>query len=177
MWTDVEDVYPLVSSCEQHVYTCSKRPSTALAQYCIFIPYKQTLPNMDNMLRLMQVCVSCARTHTHTHPSINTSIRGMQSAWCIIQWPPVGGFSQCCYHNVCAQILLQLSIRIFNEKVPHSRTQSVHAHAFSMDTQGTEKSVSAAPEIRFIVSPEKSQRMTVNTLSWSYSLTNTAGKN
>lgn len=32
----------------------------------------------------------------------------MQSAWCIIQWPQVGGFSQCCYHNVCAQTLLQL---------------------------------------------------------------------
>lgn len=73
-----------------------------------------------------RVCIYFSNTQPHS--TINTSIRGMQSAWCIIQWPPVGGFSQCCYHNVCAQTLLQLFIWIHNEKVPCSRTQTVHTH-------------------------------------------------
>lgn len=69
-----------------------------------------------------------ACTHnTNTQNTINTDVWGMQSAWCIIQWPQVGGFSRCCYHNVCARTLLQLFIWIHNEKGPCSRKQKVHS--------------------------------------------------
>lgn len=77
----------------------------------------------------------------------------MQSAWCIIQWPPVGGFSQCCDHNVCAQTLLQLWIH--NEKVLKD-TNCAHSSP-SLWGQETQK---IAVEIRFLVSPEKQQIMT-----------------
>lgn len=52
----------------------------------------------------------------------------------------MGGFSQCCYHNVCAQTLLQLSIWIHNEKVPGSRTQTVHTLPF-LWTQEAQKNI------------------------------------
>lgn len=83
MWTNAEeDVYPLVSSCEQHVHTCSKSPSTAPARYVYSI---QTNPDQNHQtcIILPGLC-RCghmflhAHTHaTHTrHTSINTSIRG-----------------------------------------------------------------------------------------------------
>lgn len=136
--------------------TCCKSPSTAptLQLYSIRPKHQYSQANAG-----MCIC-SCTQT---CHTSINTSIRGMQSAWCIIQWPPVGGFSQCCDHNVCAQTLLQLWIH--NEKVLKD-TNCAHSSP-SLWGQETQK---ITVEIRFLVSPEKQQIMTVNTLRYHWLL-------
>lgn len=67
----------------------------------------------------------------------------------------MGGFSQCCYHNVCAQTLLQLFIWIHNEKV----LKDTNCAQSSPSLRAQE-----AQEKRFLVSPEKQQRTIVNAL-------------
>lgn len=145
------------------VYTHALRvPSTARAQQVYSTQTNPTKPpNMHNTLRLMQVYAYVPAWRT----DINTSIRGMQSAWCIIQWPQVGGFSQCCYHNVCAQTPLRLFIWIHNEK-KRCRAQGHKVCAqcpFLWAEEVQEKYQSVAIEMTSLVSPEKQQRMPVNT--------------
>ena len=107
VWTDGDTVYPLVSSCEQHVDTSSPCTGTISS-----FNTNKILPNIRNALRLMQVCAYASACIHNAQPraTINTSMRGIQSAWCIIQSPPLGGFSQCYYHNVCAQTRLNPAI-------------------------------------------------------------------
>ena len=127
-----------------------------------FIPYKQILPNhltCITMLRLMRVHVNGAAWRcTAVHSTIKSNIRRMHQVWCIIQWPPVGVFNRCCYHNFCAQ---KLFIWIHNEKVPHSRTQTVHTKALCIGTGCTEISNIYYLKLDYVKS-WKQQRITVD---------------
>lgn len=57
------------------------------------ITCKQFQPNMPNIGLCMRSCTTWQHQHSH---------KRRKSAWYIIQWPQVGGFSQSHYRSACA---------------------------------------------------------------------------